>query len=238
LGQVVELNKRFLEGYLQLKDEPKIQDLRNKVLKYNRLLRDLGLRDHQVRLFQMPLGYLNLNANPGSTSYQSRVEDFRVVAVPDFASLGLVDSGSSGSHPQWTDIHFSVHHLPQKSQGCVSFFVGRRTVLNSIAEALAASTVKVAGRDVLGTWKVLISLGAAPLLYGLYAFIATAVMIRAGAPLKYRLWTPFIVVSALPFIGYAALKFGEAGMDVLKYVPQPGKVLNRADLLFPGLCGH
>jgi len=83
-------------------------------------------------------------------------------------------------------------------------------------EALAASTVKVAGRDVLGSWKVLISLGAAPLLYGLYAFIATAVMIRAGAPLKYRLWTPFIVVSALPFIGYAALKFGEAGMDVLK----------------------
>jgi len=56
LGQVVELNKRFLEGYLQLKDEPKIQDLRNKVLKYNRLLRDLGLRDHQVRPFQMPLG--------------------------------------------------------------------------------------------------------------------------------------------------------------------------------------
>ena len=49
LGQVVELNKRFLEAYLQLKDEPKIQDLRNKVLKYNRLLRDLGLRDHQVR---------------------------------------------------------------------------------------------------------------------------------------------------------------------------------------------
>ena len=93
-------------------------------------------------------------------------------------------------------------------------------MLNPITEALAASTVKVAGRDVLGSWKVLISLGAAPLLYGLYAFIATAVMIRAGAPLKYRLWTPFIVVSALPFIGYAALKFGEAGMDVLKYDPQ------------------
>ena len=121
MGQVVELNKRFLEGYLQLKDEPKIQDLRNKVLKYNRLLRDLGLRDHQVRPLQTPLGYLNVNANPGSTSHQSRVEDFWVVAVSDFTSLGLVDFGSSGSHPQWTDIHFSVHHLPQKSQGCVSF---------------------------------------------------------------------------------------------------------------------
>ena len=148
------------------------------------------------------------------------MEDFRVATVPDFTSLGLVDPGSSGSHPQWADIHFSVHHFSQKSQGCVSFFA-QKDVLNSVAEALAASTVKVAGRDVLGSWKVLISLGAAPLLYGLYAFIATAVMIRAGAPLKYRLWTPFIVVSALPFIGYAALKFGEAGMDVLKYVRQP-----------------
>ena len=104
----------------------------------------------------------------------------------------------------------------------MSVFVAHKVVLNPIAEALAASTVKVAGRDVLGSWKVLISLGAAPLLYGLYAFVATAVMVRAGAPLKYRLWTPFIVVSALPFIGYAALKFGEAGMDVLKCDPKPG----------------
>ena len=49
LGQVVELNKRFLEGYLHFKDEPKVAKLRDDVLKYNRLLRDLGLRDHQVR---------------------------------------------------------------------------------------------------------------------------------------------------------------------------------------------
>ena len=103
----------------------------------------------------------------------------------------------------------------RKAKG-MSAVVVHNVMLSSVTEALAASTVKVAGRDVLGSWKVLISLGAAPLLYGLYAFIATAVMIQAGAPLKYRLWTPFIVASALPFIGYAALKFGEAGMDVLK----------------------
>jgi glycerol-3-phosphate O-acyltransferase/dihydroxyacetone phosphate acyltransferase len=48
LGQVVELNKRFLLAYSHFKDEPRIQALREKVLRYNRLLRDLGLRDHQV----------------------------------------------------------------------------------------------------------------------------------------------------------------------------------------------
>ena len=51
LGQIVELNRRLLEGYVHFKDEPRVQTLRKDVLKYNRLVRDLGLRDHQVHLF-------------------------------------------------------------------------------------------------------------------------------------------------------------------------------------------
>ncbi len=51
-------------------------------------------------------------------------------------------------------------------------------------EALAASTVKVAARDVIASWKVLITLGIAPFLYGFYAFLATLTPIKAGAPLK------------------------------------------------------
>jgi glycerol-3-phosphate O-acyltransferase / dihydroxyacetone phosphate acyltransferase len=89
----------------------------------------------------------------------------------------------------------------------------------SFIEALAASVVKVAAKDVIGTWKVLISLGVAPLLYGFYAFLATLLAIEAGAPLRWRIWTPLLVILALPFMNYAALKFGEAGFDVLKYVP-------------------
>lgn len=53
LGQVVELNRRLLEGYIHFKDEPRMQKLRTDVLKYNRLLRDLGLRDHQVRSYAL-----------------------------------------------------------------------------------------------------------------------------------------------------------------------------------------
>ena len=45
---MVELNRRLLEGYNHFKDEPRVQKLREDVLKYNRLVRDLGLRDHQV----------------------------------------------------------------------------------------------------------------------------------------------------------------------------------------------
>ena len=48
------------------------------------------------------------------------------------------------------------------------------------------------------------------------AFLATWLAVRVGAPLKWRVATPFIVCMALPFMSYAALKFGEAGMDVMK----------------------
>lgn len=85
-----------------------------------------------------------------------------------------------------------------------------------LTEALAASTVKVAGRDVLATWKILISLGVAPVVYGFYAFLATVIAVRAGAPLKWRICMPFLTLTALPIMNYASLKFGEAGMDVLK----------------------
>jgi glycerol-3-phosphate O-acyltransferase/dihydroxyacetone phosphate acyltransferase len=86
----------------------------------------------------------------------------------------------------------------------------------AVSEAVAASAVKVHGRDVIATWKVLISAGVAPLLYSFYAAVATILVIKAKVPWKWRLITPPLTIAALPAIGYAALKFGEAGMDVLK----------------------
>lgn len=74
----------------------------------------------------------------------------------------------------------------------------------------------MAGRDVLATWKILISLGIAPVMYAFYAIVATIVAVKANTSLATRIWTPFLVILALPFMNYAALKFGEAGMDVLK----------------------
>ncbi len=86
----------------------------------------------------------------------------------------------------------------------------------AILEALAASAVKIHGRDVVATWKVLISLGVASVLYSFYAVVATILVMKARAPWKWRLLTPPAIIAALPAIGYAALKFGEAGVDVLK----------------------
>lgn len=87
-----------------------------------------------------------------------------------------------------------------------------------LSEALATSVVKIAGRDVLASWKVLIALGVTPVLYTFYAILATLIVIRAQLPMQWRIATPFLTITNLPFMNYAALKFGEAGMDVLKWV--------------------
>src|SRR6202035_4809237 len=48
LPKVVELNRRFVEGYNHFKDDPKVVKLRKDVLQYNQRLHALGIRDHQV----------------------------------------------------------------------------------------------------------------------------------------------------------------------------------------------
>ncbi|KAJ7675042.1 hypothetical protein B0H17DRAFT_946306 [Mycena rosella] len=185
LGQVVELNRRLLEGYEHFKDLPRVQNLRKDVLKYNRLVRDLGLRDHQVPRAQRA-GWKTL----ALLTY--RVGLLAVWAI--FALPGVILNGPI-------------------------FILASILSRRKAKEALAASRVKIAARDVLATWKVLISLGVAPVLYLFYACMGTLLAIRAHVPLKWRLITPFLVLFGVPAMSYAALKFGEAGMDVLKSLP-------------------
>ncbi|KAH9981321.1 glycerol-3-phosphate O-acyltransferase [Lactifluus volemus] len=181
LSQVVELNKRFLHGYSVFKDEPRLQALLSNVLKYNRLLRDLGLRDHQV---------------PGAQRASWKALCLLLYRV------GLLSV-------------WSIFALP----GVIlngPIFLFASIYRRREPKALAASSVKVHGRDVIASWKVLISIGVAPMLYSVYAVVATILVVKAHAPRKWRLLTPPLIITALPVIGYATLKFGEAGMDVLK----------------------
>lgn len=185
LGQVVELNRRLLEGYTRFKDEPRVQKLREDVLKYNRLVRDLGLRDHQVP--------------------KAQIASWKTLSLLGYRLALLV---------LWT-----IFALPGTILNGPMFILASLISRKKAKEALAASRVKIAGRDVLATWKILIALGVTPVLYTFYAFLATMVAIRANAPLKWRVSTPFLVFIILPIMNYAALKFGEAGMDVLKSLP-------------------
>ncbi|KAH9951353.1 glycerol-3-phosphate O-acyltransferase [Amylocystis lapponica] len=182
LAQVVELNKRYIEGYLHFKEEPKVQQLRTDVLKYDRLVRDLGLRDHQVPQAQN-VGWKTL----GLLAYR----------------LGLLTV--------WTTLA-----LPGAILNGPLFLTASIISRRKAKAATSASLVKLKGRDVVATWKILIFLGLAPLLYVFYALLATLTAIKMGASAQWQTWTPILVLTALPCVAYAALKFGEAGLDVFK----------------------
>ncbi|KAI0031836.1 glycerol-3-phosphate O-acyltransferase [Vararia minispora EC-137] len=182
LGQVVELNKRFLQGYTHFKGEPRVAALKGKVLKYNRLVRDLGLRDHQVP--------------------NARKANWKTLSLLLYR-LGLLSV-------------WSIFALPGVILNAPIILAASILSRQKAKEALAASVVKVEGRDVMATWKVLVSLGLGPVLYSFYAVIATFIAVKARAPLRWVIWTPVLTMIALPILGYSALKFGEAGMDVLK----------------------
>ena len=193
LPQVVELNRRFVEGYNHFKDDPKVVKLRKDVLEYNRRLRDLGIRDHQVQ--------------------NARYDPLNVLGKLIFRSLKVTILGFGA--------------LP----GVVLFgpvFIATKVISHQKAkEALKASTVKLRGRDVLATWKFLVALGLVPLLYFMYACLIAYYarkwdVFGWGWESKlYLLLIPLFHFIILPSISFAALRFGEIGMDIYKYV-NPG----------------
>ncbi|KAI9814614.1 MAG: hypothetical protein M1827_003170 [Pycnora praestabilis] len=187
LPMVVELNRRLVKGYTHYKDDPRISDLKKSVLEYNKQLRLLGIRDHQVEYakFSIPKVIFTL-----------------------FYRLGKLAVMAIGTLP-----------------GLVLFapvFVATKLIsIKKSREALAASTVKIQGRDVMATWKLLVAMAFAPMLYGLYTFILTWWTYRNRVWGYIPEWVPLWAVVAFgfvffPSITFAALRFGETGMDIFK----------------------
>jgi glycerol-3-phosphate O-acyltransferase/dihydroxyacetone phosphate acyltransferase len=119
--------------------------------------------------------------------------------------------------------------------------------------ALAASVVKLKGRDVVSTWKILVAMGLAPMLYCWYAFVMTfwlhycrhngyyaslapwAIRADTYVPNRMPLQAFSIVFFGLLIaISFAGLRFGEIGVDIMKSLrplliilgPRSGSVLS------------
>ncbi|KAI8889959.1 hypothetical protein K501DRAFT_237572 [Backusella circina FSU 941] len=83
-------------------------------------------------------------------------------------------------------------------------------------EALANSSVKIRGRDVLATWKFLVGLGLIPLLYTFYTIMVLWYCLRTDMSWYQRLFWPTATWNLLPFVSYASMRFAENGVDVFK----------------------
>ncbi|KAF2267533.1 CTR1 suppressor protein [Lojkania enalia] len=187
LPTVIELNRRLVQGYARYKDDPRIKDLKGEVMSYNKRLLALGIRDHQVE-------YAKLHFAKAFALLIYRL--LKLAALSTLVLPGL--------------LLFSF-----------VFITGKIISIKKSKEALAASSVKIEAKDVMATWKLLVAMAVAPLTYVGWIFIFTywysynqfQYRLPAGIPLKLLVLAQVIV---FPTITYAALRFGEVGMDIFK----------------------
>lgn len=185
LQQIVELNRRFIMGYNHYKDDPRVVKLRNSIVKYNRELYLLGIRDHQVQ--------------------SAKYGGFKVITLLIYRFLKF--------------LILAIGSLP----GVIMFapvFIATKTISKKKAkEALDASTVKIQGNDVLATWKLLVALTLVPALLSFYSVAITCVLIHFQLIPYSRKWIcimPIINMIIIFMILFAALRFGESGLDIYK----------------------
>ncbi|KAI1106614.1 glycerol-3-phosphate acyltransferase [Jackrogersella minutella] len=187
LPMVVELNRRLAVGFSKYKADPRIIDLMENVKEYNKQLRYLNIRDHQVAYAKMTLPIVIFTLL------------YRIAKLV-FLSVGVIP-------------------------GLVLFapvFAASKIISHKKAkEALAASSVKIQGRDVMATWKLLVAMAFAPVLYNVYSVILAIKVYQDHLWGYLPEWVPFWLMFVFgwivfPAITFAALRFGEVGMDIFK----------------------
>jgi glycerol-3-phosphate O-acyltransferase/dihydroxyacetone phosphate acyltransferase len=204
LPLVIELNRRLLQGYTQFKNEPQVIQLFKAVSAYNRQLKALGIKDHQVE-------WGNVKRRPWWLVFLTllyRVGELITLSVGTLPSLALF----------WP-VFVTARAISHKKQ----------------CQALAASVVKLEGRDVVGTWKILVAMGLAPALYTWYTAIVTLWLYycrhdgnycqlvpwwmnaRSYVPDVIPLWVFSIFFFGLMIsVSFTGLRIGEIGVDILK----------------------
>jgi glycerol-3-phosphate O-acyltransferase/dihydroxyacetone phosphate acyltransferase len=158
---------------------------------YNRSLLQLNIRDHQVENASLP-----------------RIKVLGLILYR-LGKLALL----------------SVAVLPGLILFSPVFVAGKLISIQKSKEALAASTVKIKANDVMATWKLLVSLVLAPILYVFYDIILGIIIYKTGLFPSILTYLPrWFVITIGPVAGfllfagitYAALRFGEIGMDIAK----------------------
>ncbi|KAL2162055.1 hypothetical protein VTH06DRAFT_7840 [Thermothelomyces fergusii] len=187
LPVVVELNRRLAMGYERYKDDPRVVKLKDSVTEYNRQLRYLNIRDHQVE-------YARLSWHIVVFTFVYRLIKLTILSAGVLPGLILF----------------------------APIFIATKYISHQKAKtALAGSSVKIQGKDVIATWKLLVSMALAPVLYGAYTFLTMywvySNRIGGLVPEWVSLWMVFWACwIVFPSITFAALRFGEVGMDILK----------------------
>lgn len=114
---------------------------------------------------------------------------------------------------------FFVLALPGAVLFSPVFLLAKKISKQKAVEALKSLTVKVRANDVVATWKILILMGFAPIVYSFWATLGTWYCKRAGIWLNHTLfWVWVVLYLCGVIVTYSALVTGEQGMDLFKLI--------------------
>ncbi|EMG45178.1 putative glycerol-3-phosphate acyltransferase [Candida maltosa Xu316] len=187
LPLIVEMNRRLVIGYEHFKNIPKVQEIKERVITYNKFLKTLHLPDHHVescsdrthKITLLPIFFIRL---------------FKVVFLFILALPGAI---------LFSPVFYSSKLISKQKA----------------KEALANSVVKIKANDVIATWKILVSLGIAPVVYSFYATIGTYYCSTHDYFSHWKLfWVWIFLYICGVLVTYSALITGEQGMDLLKSI--------------------
>lgn len=117
-----------------------------------------------------------------------------------------------------TVLFFLLLSLPGVFMFAPVFIVSRRISKKKAQEALAGSVVKIKANDVISTWKILVALGLAPMLYIFWAAIACW-LLRSASEIARSI--PLVLLFIAMYLWmvlttYASLRTGESCVDTYK----------------------
>ena len=145
--------------------------------------------------------------------YESGLKDHQVVQLENFSALqsfallvarsfkltAMVTLALPGSL-LFSPIFISAHYYSKKKA----------------KQGLSKSVVKIKGNDLLATWKLVVALAMAPILYISYSLLFMFYFLDYHTHFVRKFFTCY---AFFVFITYISLKTGEIGMDIFKSLP-------------------
>ena len=198
---------------------------------------------------------MNRKLMAGYTQYQDEPQVLQLKqAVLDYnrklLALGIKDHqvewGNAKQKPRWLAaltlayrfgqlLALGVGTLPSLALFWPIFITTKLISVRKQRAALAASVVKLQGRDVVSTWKILVAIGLAPMLYLWYTFFTTLWLLHCRRNGYYASQVPWVIradtyvpnsillpafsvamFGLLVGISFAGLRIGEIGVDIIK----------------------
>ena len=162
-----ELVKAFANGWDKIQKEPEAQALFDNVLEYRMLLRNYGVPDFRIAKADQDEAFVRQQIF--GTSYLVIRTAMAVMQL--FLCALFVIPGAFMSLPMFA----TTRYISEKEA----------------TKAVQKSSVKIAGRDVLATWKLMVAVVLVPVLHLVYTFMAFVVYGENGA-VAWFFFAPFV----------------------------------------------